>query len=77
MVTKDDAALAEARRVADFTNALTRTMNSDDVVALARGLVCAAAAMAGDDPTTRAAVGMEMIYTALELDPSLADVRWQ
>jgi len=73
----DQAALAEATRVVNAANAIIRTMKSDDVVTLARGLVCAAAVMAGMDQTARTQVGIEMMRTAIGLDPHLMQVTWQ
>jgi hypothetical protein len=71
------AALAqEVMHVTTVANAVMAAMKFDGPQ-IARGLIVIITAMVGDDPEARTTVGLEMIRTALEMDPDLISVRWQ
>jgi len=76
MADTNEEALAEATAVCNTVNAIVRTMKSDDVVTLARGMCVAAVVMAGTDQAARTQVAIEMVRQALLLDPHIAEVTW-
>ncbi len=79
MDTSDDGnaeALKDARVCTDIGNAILRAKKRDPVAA-AHGLLSLAVVLVEGNAEATTGLAIEMIRTALELDPHLAQVRWQ
>jgi hypothetical protein len=77
MTPEDLEALDETHYITDIVDSLQRATNFADPLAIAIGLVRTARAMGASTPEARTFLALEMIRTAISLDPDTAVGRWQ
>jgi hypothetical protein len=77
MTEEDIEALDQADYIVDIVDSLQRATNFADPLAIAIGLVRVARAMGASTPEARTFLALEMIRTAVSLDPDTAVGRWQ
>jgi hypothetical protein len=76
MSPDDEAALVHARQLVVVTD-IVHELTHHDCLNSACGLATIAKMMVANKPAESTALAMHLIRTALELDPHIANVKWQ
>jgi hypothetical protein len=77
MTPNDLEVLDEAHYIVEIVDSLRRATQFADPLAIAIGLVRTARAMGASTPEARTFLALEMIRTAISLDPDVDRARWQ